>query len=185
MEKLNNLADVCTAAGIVNPEGHGCVERPPIEIVGSLVSSDLTGPVSDVTPLETERDCRLRKALSVFTGNEWSLIVTSLSFTTTNGTDYTTARRPVELSLVTGSGKTADFEAPSTDLGRIRKWVLLNRTVATFFAGLGDASVVVPRDPAGPLLRRLYWRVGPEATGAPGFDWTIGVGLAWQAGLAR
>jgi hypothetical protein len=102
-----------------------------------------------------------------------------VSFTTTNGVDFVTALRSIELALVDG----ADSLRDSTGAPRpanARQSVLFAGTVATLMQTWDYFPL--PRDVAGPQLQAIRWKVAGEPSG---LEWVIRIGVVSLLGAYR
>lgn len=148
-----------------------CKVRQPIEIIGSKVgdtTTDLIGVAQFVQAAEFDVDPSIG-----------TLGLSFVSFTTTNGVDFVTAVRSIELALVDGSESLRDpVGAPRPS--NARQSILFAGTVATLMQTWDYFPV--PRDVAGPQLQALRWKVNGEASG---LDWVIRAGVVSLLGAYR
>ncbi|NIM61197.1 MAG: hypothetical protein GTO30_05930 [Acidobacteria bacterium] len=147
--------------------------RSPIEIRGSQQPVGQAGDSNGIVPFDRGDDRADRYG--------GTLALSWLSFTTTNGVDFTTVTRSIELALVDGSGKifTAAPNVPPLNTVSTQS-ILFAGTVATLWQEF--QPLPIPRDVAGELFMRLRWRVRARLN-AP--DWTIRAGLVELFSEAR
>lgn len=150
-----------------------CIVRPPIEICGENQPTGVAGLSIGITPFD-RGDRRADRSGTV--------AISWLSFVTTNGVDFTTATRRIELALVDGSGKLFSGDPNFESLATIPNQSILFEGVASTVWIPYVPALPVPIDVAGPLLQRLRWRVDAAAGG---FNWCIRVGLVETFGEAR
>lgn len=141
-----------------------CNVRQPVEIKGRLQAGGFTAEANGLTPLVQSANNNPDPANGV-------VGLSYLSFTTTNGADFFSAVRTIEIALVDGSRKLRDAAGvllPANPCDTI----LFAGTVATYFQQFD--MMPLPRDSAGPELQQVRWKV----SGAPsGFDWSLKIGV--------
>lgn len=148
-----------------------CKVRPPIEVIGSQVGNtaqDLIGVAQLVQSSDFDPDPDIG-----------TLGLSYVSFTTTNGVDFITALRTIELALVDGSEKLVDSTGAPRP-ANARQSILFAGTVATLMQTFDYFPL--PRDVAGPQLQAIRWKVNGEPSA---LDWVIRIGVVSLLGAVR